>query len=246
MLRGLDKNSRQEAYLPTIMFRISPFQTGIQVSGKQTVFQFLGTEAKKHSREKSLRVSSTFAPRPISKLSAPSTISRGDSLYHILLHTPVSVYNEDRTMPDLYVSTKEEKLVTDHTPTKNPLAAFAHFPKNTHFETAAIVLWYLFTLAVFLEGILTWFFNVNIITNKRIMDVDFYTLIYREISDAQIANIQETTYKVGGFLGTIFNFGNVQIQTAGALPNFVFENVPNPTEVVRILQQLQKGGSGNL
>ena len=217
-------------------------------------------------------------------------------MYHILLHTPVSVYNEDQTMPDLYVSTKEEKLVTDHAPTKNPLAAFAYSP-NTHFEnqtngeevilllrrhpvtnlswvlltivlslapiiilpmfsflssmpinfqTATIVLWYLFTLAVFLEGILTWFFNVNIITNKRIMDVDFYTLIYREISDAQIANIQETTYKVGGFLGTIFNFGNVQIQTAGALPNFVFENVPNPTEVVRILQQLQKGGSGNL
>ncbi|MBI4029498.1 MAG: hypothetical protein HY376_04005 [Candidatus Blackburnbacteria bacterium] len=113
------------------------------------------------------------------------------------------------------------------------------------FQTATVVLWYLLTTAVFLQGALTWFFNVNIITSRRIVDVDFYTLIYREISDARLDNIQEITYKVGGLLGTFFHFGNVEIQTAGALPNFNFENVPNPAQVTNILQDLQRN-RGNI
>ena len=110
------------------------------------------------------------------------------------------------------------------------------------FQLATIVLWYLFTLAIAIQGALTWFFNVNLVTNTRIVDVDFYTLIYREISDAKINNIQEITYKVGGFLGTFLHFGDVVIQTAGALPNFTFEKVPNPARVTDILQILQKNG----
>jgi len=109
------------------------------------------------------------------------------------------------------------------------------------FQVATTVLWYLLTLAIFIQGALTWFFNVNIVTNRRIVDIDFYTLIYREISNARIDNIQEITYKVGGLLGTFFHFGNVEIQTAGALPNFNFENVPNPAQVTNILQDLQRG-----
>lgn len=120
------------------------------------------------------------------------------------------------------------------------LPVLSVLPAN--FQVATVVLWYLFTLAVAIQGALTWFFNVNIITNRRIVDVNFYTLIYREISDAKIDNIQEITYKVGGFLGTFLHFGDVVIQTAGALPNFNFENVPNPARVTDILQDLQKNG----
>lgn len=117
---------------------------------------------------------------------------------------------------------------------------WAEFPGR--FQVASTVLWYFLTLAITLQGALTWFFNVNIITNTRIVDVDFLTLIYREISDAQIEKIQEVTYKVAGLGGTFFNYGNVNIQTAGAVPNFVFEDVPEPAHVVQILQELEGEG----
>lgn len=107
------------------------------------------------------------------------------------------------------------------------------------FQLATVALWIFLTLAIILQGGLTWFFNVNIITDKRVLDVDFTTLIYREISDVQIAKIQEVTYKVAGFGGTFFNYGDVQIQTAGAIPNFVFEDVPQPARVAQILQELE-------
>ena len=107
------------------------------------------------------------------------------------------------------------------------------------FQTAAILLWYLVVTAYVLEKALAWFFNVYILTDERIIDVDFYDLIYRAVSDAKTSKVQDVTYKVGGVIGTIFNFGDVFIQTAGTLPNFDFLKVPNPEEVARILQELQ-------
>lgn len=107
------------------------------------------------------------------------------------------------------------------------------------FQTASILLWYLVVTAYVFEKALAWFFNVYILTDERIIDVDFYDLIYRAVSDAKTSKVQDVTYKVGGVVGTIFNFGDVFIQTAGTLPNFDFLKVPNPEEVARILQELQ-------
>jgi uncharacterized membrane protein YdbT with pleckstrin-like domain len=116
-----------------------------------------------------------------------------------------------------------------------PLLSF--LPSN--FLIAAIILWYLLTIASAIEGFLQWFFNVYIVTDERIVDFDFYNLIYKEISEAKIDKIQDVTYKVGGLVRTIFNYGDVAIQTAGTVPNFDFEAVPNPQEVVKILQALR-------
>lgn len=116
-----------------------------------------------------------------------------------------------------------------------PLLSF--LPANL--ITAALLLWYLLVVAVVLEGFLYWFFNVYIVTDERIIDFDFYNLIYKEISEAKIDKIQDVTYKVGGVVRTLFNYGDVLIQTAGTIPNFDFAAVPNPSEVVRILQALR-------
>lgn len=116
-----------------------------------------------------------------------------------------------------------------------PIAAL--FPAK--FAAGALALWYLLALAIALEGALGWFFNVYIVTDERIIDVDFHNLIYREISDAKIDKIQDVTYKVGGVVRTLFDYGDVVIQTAGTVPNFDFAAVPNPAQVAKILQQLR-------
>lgn len=116
-----------------------------------------------------------------------------------------------------------------------PLLSF--LPQN--FQTVAVLFWYLIVLAFILEEALSWFFNVYIVTDERIVDVDFYNLIYREISDAKIDKIQDVTHRVGGVVPTLFNYGDILIQTAGTIPNFDFVAVPNPSEVARILQELR-------
>lgn len=107
------------------------------------------------------------------------------------------------------------------------------------FQFVSIIFWYLIVMAFILEQILSWFFNVYIITDERIIDVDFYNLIYKEISDAKIDKIQDVTYTMGGVVRTFFNYGDILIQTAGTVPNFEFLAVPNPAEVSRILQELR-------
>jgi len=115
-----------------------------------------------------------------------------------------------------------------------PILSF--LPSN--FQFIAVLVWYLITTAFVLESFLTWLFNVNIITDERIVDIDFHNLIYKEVSDCKIDNIQDVTYKMGGVVRTIFNYGDVYVQTAAEVPAFEFLAVPKPSKVARVLQDL--------
>ncbi len=107
------------------------------------------------------------------------------------------------------------------------------------FQLVLVLVWYLLTSAFILEEFLSWFFHVNMITDERIIEVDFANLIYREITDANIDQIQDVTVEVGGALRTFLHFGNVSIQTAAEVPKIEFEAVPNPDLVARILRELR-------
>ena len=108
-----------------------------------------------------------------------------------------------------------------------------------NFRFVFMLIWYLISIAYFLESFLTWFFNVYIVTDERIIDIDFYNLIYKEISDANIDKIQDVTFKMGGVVRTLFNYGDVLVQTASEVPNFEFLAVPYPDRVVKVLQDLR-------
>ena len=112
-------------------------------------------------------------------------------------------------------------------------------PIPTNFKFVFILIWYLITMAYTLENFLTWFFNVYIITDERIVDVDFYNLTYKEVSDANLDKIEDVTYKMGGVIRTLFNYGDVLIQTAAEVTNFDFLAVPYPDKVVKVLQDLR-------
>lgn len=106
------------------------------------------------------------------------------------------------------------------------------------YQVIVVILWYLFTLAFVLENFLSWYFNVDVVTDERIVDIDFYSLIYKEISHCKIDQIQDVTFKMGGIVRTIFNYGDVLIQTAAEVPVFEFESVPRPALVVQKLNEL--------
>lgn len=110
----------------------------------------------------------------------------------------------------------------------------------TKFKIITIVMWYLFILSFLFEKFLWWFFNVYIVTDKRVVDIDFYSLVYKEISEAEIEKIQDITYKTGGLSRLTFNFGTIFIQTAGATQQIEFEDVPQPAKVVKILGRLTR------
>lgn len=107
-----------------------------------------------------------------------------------------------------------------------------------NFRFISFICWYLLTFAFVFEKFLIWFFNVYILTDERIIDIDFPTLLYRDIKEAKIDKVQDVSVKTGGYVRSLFNFGDVVIQTAGAVPEICFEAIPNPEQVSHILNEL--------
>jgi membrane protein YdbS with pleckstrin-like domain len=107
------------------------------------------------------------------------------------------------------------------------------------YQFVLTLVWYLITSAFILEEFLKWFFHVNLVTDERIIEVDFVNLVYREITDANIDQIQDVTVEVGGALRTFLHYGNVIIQTAAQVPKIEFEVVPNPDAVAKLLRELR-------
>ena len=85
---------------------------------------------------------------------------------------------------------------------------------------------------------LSWFFNVGIITTERVIDIDFHAVIYKEVTETQLSKIEDVTAKSGGFFASLFNYGNIFVQTAGTEVNIEFHNVPQPSEVTKIINSL--------
>lgn len=98
--------------------------------------------------------------------------------------------------------------------------------------------WYALILSFVFEQFIMWFFSVNIITDERIMDVDFFGLLFKHVSVSQLDKIQDVNYFQKGVMGSFFNYGNVLIQTAAEVTQFVFNNVPNPDRVTKVISEL--------
>lgn len=106
------------------------------------------------------------------------------------------------------------------------------------YQIGIYAFWYLGLFGAILEGFLKWYYNVYIITDERIIDVDFHSLTYRDISSAAIDKIEDTTARTTGFLSALFDYGTVNIQTAAEKREFEFGGVPHPNRVTFLINEL--------
>jgi len=93
--------------------------------------------------------------------------------------------------------------------------------------------YFLFVLAFFLVGWIDYYFDVVIVTDRRIIDIHQRGLFSREIDELDILHVEDVSARTKGILPTIFRYGNVYVQTAGAARNFLFESVPYPQKMCR-------------
>lgn len=113
----------------------------------------------------------------------------------------------------------------------------------TAFVITALVIFFL----VF--GFYQWFVYNNylyILTNQRIIIIEQTGLLGRKITEAELEKIQNITVEVKGAMGTLLNFGNISLRTAGVDPAMVMINVENPYEVQQKIIKYCKNYSDNL
>lgn len=80
------------------------------------------------------------------------------------------------------------------------------------------------------------------VTNRSVIDIDRMPFGFRESrKEAALGNIQNVKADRPGLLPTLFNYGRVVVETAGAKSDIIFEDVPNPSQVqTDIFQQLEQ------
>lgn len=106
------------------------------------------------------------------------------------------------------------------------------------FISAFYIFWIIMSSGWISHAFLIWFFNVYIITDERVIDVDFNSMIHRNISSAKIDNIEDVTTKSVGPMSAVFDYGTILIQTAGEKTEFEFEHVPQPAKVTKLINEL--------
>ncbi|QQG43769.1 MAG: hypothetical protein HYW45_01970 [Candidatus Daviesbacteria bacterium] len=102
---------------------------------------------------------------------------------------------------------------------------------------------YLLVLVIVFEGFLGWYFNVSILTNKRVLDIDFHSTLAKDVDIALLQDVQEAKTSMGGVWGLIFNYGDVAVQTAAAKVEVDAKSVPQPNLVAdRIMDAAERVG----
>lgn len=107
-----------------------------------------------------------------------------------------------------------------------------------NYEMAGLIGWYMLVSGYVLESILKWYYNVYIITDERFIDIDFDSLLYKNISAAKIESIQDVTAESKGVLAAFFDYGHIYLQTAAEKREFEFLSVPHPQKIKKIINQL--------
>ncbi len=117
---------------------------------------------------------------------------------------------------------------------------------NTSFILS--IVWYSALLFYVIQNFVLWFYNVYIVTNERLVDVDFFGLLYKNINVTQIGKLEDVNYSQRGLLAGFFNFGDVVVQTASEQRSddrseksaFTFDHIANPDLVVKIISELME------
>lgn len=117
---------------------------------------------------------------------------------------------------------------------------FLVFAVFIYFRVNSLVFWSLWVLASlvnsgwFVWQLEDWRNDTYQVTNRYVIDIDrqpFGTGESRK--QAELSNVQNISADRPGLLQTLFNYGNVYIETAGASADMTFESVANPNQVQR-------------
>lgn len=81
--------------------------------------------------------------------------------------------------------------------------------------------------------------DIIIVTDERIVSHEQISLFHRQISEANIAQVQDVTGTQKGFMQSILHYGTLEIQTSSSDIFFIIKHVFNPYESARTLLDLR-------
>lgn len=86
----------------------------------------------------------------------------------------------------------------------------------------------------------SWYGDVYVMTNYRIIDVEQEGFFHRKMSEASLLRIQDVSFQISGIWQTFFDYGTVLVQTAGSVDNVDMNNIADPAYQTKLLLQAQE------
>lgn len=113
-------------------------------------------------------------------------------------------------------------------------AMFPTLLDNTIVWPLAVIfasIYYLSVCLFFYSYFVTFHLDLLIVTNDRLLDIEQKNLFARTVAEMDLYQVQDVTSTINGFFPSIFNYGTVLIQSAGATNHFTILNVPHPEKL---------------
>lgn len=101
-----------------------------------------------------------------------------------------------------------------------------------------LLFYYLILFGYAYINFLMWFYNVGIVTNHRVIDVDLTSLTTKNVAATILADIKDVTYHQTGLMSSFFDYGDVTMETEGRRANFEFNAIPHPAKVADTISTL--------
>lgn len=102
-----------------------------------------------------------------------------------------------------------------------------------------ILLFYYFLIVGYIfVNYLTWFYNISLVTSKRIVDIDFSQIVFENVDATKLTQVEDVGYVQVGVIRSIFDYGDVHLHTAGPASDFEFLAVPHPERVLKVINNL--------
>ncbi|MGI8420559.1 MAG: hypothetical protein ACR2LN_08050, partial [Candidatus Levyibacteriota bacterium] len=124
--------------------------------------------------------------------------------------------------------------------------SFTMFIFSHQFILMVVAFYYALVLNFALINFISWFYNVGLVTQKRVIDLDSTNILNHNLSETNVANIVDVSFTQRGFFQSFFNYGDVHIILENVGSQFVFNAAPKPDKVADIISDLKQlqGGSG--
>ncbi|KKP59066.1 MAG: hypothetical protein UR51_C0001G0026 [Candidatus Moranbacteria bacterium GW2011_GWF1_34_10] len=114
-------------------------------------------------------------------------------------------------------------------------ASNADLPIFFFIESFLMIILWIYSFIIWID----FYFDVWIITNERIVNIEQKALFIRTISELKFDKIQDVSIEIFGLIPTILNFGDVHVQTAGNTERFLFHKVPDPQKIKGLIMNMQ-------
>jgi hypothetical protein len=102
---------------------------------------------------------------------------------------------------------------------------------NSRFWTAGLVLWLGYILKGFYNIFVRWYYNVNILTSNRFIDLDLIGIFNNRLEETSVKDITDAKDVQPGLLQSLFSMGSLEIFTASGKTTFSLDNVPESQKI---------------